>query len=231
MKPLRVGATPCAYCGTPDASDRDHVIPRCLYPASSAGSTVQRVTVPACRSCNGGWSDDEVQFRNVLMVAGPANEAREELWTTSVQRSFDKVDGPRRASDLLALMVPVVERGVHRHRVYPEQHEPTMRVVRKIVRGLVHHHGLGTAIPDGRVDAEVLKEGFPSGFLEHMQYEHRDPEIADYHWTSLPSDDIHSFWLLRFYRVCVFRATVFRHAASGNDNESGRPDGLRRTQT
>src|SRR4051812_38706332 len=41
----------CAYCGSAPAVDDEHVFPRSWYPDTTP-STVKRVTVPACRSCN-----------------------------------------------------------------------------------------------------------------------------------------------------------------------------------
>jgi hypothetical protein len=86
---------PCAYCGNPsDKRDKEHVFPRNLYPISKASSKIQRLTIPACNKCNNSWSDDEVHFRNMLVIAGdPLSPAREELWKTTVDRSFELVDG------------------------------------------------------------------------------------------------------------------------------------------
>jgi hypothetical protein len=61
---------------------------------------VQRITVPACRDCNHGWSDDEAHFRSVLTIAGEPNEVARELWNGKIKRSFQKVDGRRRFIDL-----------------------------------------------------------------------------------------------------------------------------------
>ena len=142
----------CAYCGREDVKvDREHVIPRCLYPASKAGSKVQRITVPSCHSCNHGWSDDEAHFRNVLMMAGEANDAVTDLWSGKTRRALRDVDGYRRASDLLSIMEEAQVRGVVRHKIFPARDPRVLRVVRKIVRGLVYHHGLGAAVPDTAV--------------------------------------------------------------------------------
>ncbi len=62
----------CAYCGAAAAKrdlEREHVFPRCCYPASRGSSKVQRLTVPACRACNGSWSDDEAHFRSIMVIA------------------------------------------------------------------------------------------------------------------------------------------------------------------
>ena len=102
----------CAYCGKEGATDREHVIPKCLYPPSRSTSRVQRLTVPACRHCNNSWSSDEAHFRNVLMIAGEPNEAVREIWEGRVRRSFAQIDGRTRLTELVQQMVPVKVNGI-----------------------------------------------------------------------------------------------------------------------
>lgn len=83
----------CAYCGSTNASTDDHVVPTALYPHSKAGSRVQRITVPACLPCNKSWADDEVHFRNMLLISGDPNPVVRELWEGKTSRSFTQVDG------------------------------------------------------------------------------------------------------------------------------------------
>ena len=120
----------CAYCGVQvRGRERDHLIPRCLYPASLAGSKVQRITVPVCRLCNRGWSDDEAHFRNVILVAGAPNAPVTELWETKAVPSFSEVDGPRRAEDLLRQITRLNEGAAGLAAIYPAQDERVMRIV------------------------------------------------------------------------------------------------------
>jgi len=44
------------------------------------------ITVPECPACNRGWSDDEVHFRTVLLLAGEPNDSVKELWTPKPRR-------------------------------------------------------------------------------------------------------------------------------------------------
>jgi NMD protein affecting ribosome stability and mRNA decay len=78
-----VGVRLCSYCGVSPTTDMEHIVPRCFYPSSKATSTVQRVTIPACRSCNDGWADDEAHTKHVLLVAGESNAAVQELWPSA----------------------------------------------------------------------------------------------------------------------------------------------------
>ncbi len=195
----------CAYCGKPvPKSDRDHVIPKCLYPSSKSKSKVQRLTVPACRMCNGSWADDEAHFRNVLVIAGKANPPVRELWNTTTNRGFQKVDGKRRLSDLLAQMKQVGSR----HIVYPGHDPKVMRIVCKIIRGLCYHHGIPTPIEEIRVWADVLKYVVPAAFLAKMTYAHREKDIFEYRYQVLEEMGIHSAWLLTFFERRTFIGLV-----------------------
>lgn len=106
---------PCAYCGTVDAPEREHVIPSCLYPPSrGTTSNVPRLAVPACGECNRGWSDDEAHFRNVLLLAGEPNDAVSELWAGKIRRSLARPDARRRAKDPFAIIM-VLRRPCRNH--------------------------------------------------------------------------------------------------------------------
>lgn len=199
----------CAYCGkhVPRA-EREHVVPRGLYPASKKDSRVQRLTVPACRRCNSRWADDEVHFRNVLLVSGKPNRPVQELWETTTRRSFQKVDGRRRLLDLYAQMIPIEAPEGTRHMVYPARDERVMRIIRKIVRGLCHHHGIMSPVHDRQVRADVLKYVVPAEFLAEMSYHHLEKDIFEYRYAVLDESGIHSAWLLTFFERRTFIATV-----------------------
>lgn len=206
----------CGYCGKPaDRLEREHVIPRCLYPDSKAKSRVQRLTVFSCGDCNRGWSDDEAHFRNVLLVAGEPNAAVQELWTTTARRSFKQSDGHRRLRDLTALMEPVQLDGKDRWMIYPARDERVLRVIKKIVRGLSHHHGVESALPETRITADVMKFRIPDEFLKEIQFQHRESDIIQY-WYEIFEDGVtSSVWLLNFFKRRMFIAWVSRSEEGG----------------
>jgi hypothetical protein len=162
----------CSYCG-------EHVFPRSLYPLSRSGSRVRRLTIPSCNECNRGWSDDEVHFRDVLVLAGEPNEARRELWETTIRRSFKEKDGMRRVRDLVEILHPIEIDGNNRQMVYPGQDDRVLRIVRKILHGLCHHHGVMSAVSEKRIWADILKYQIPKEFLSEMACEHREQDIAE----------------------------------------------------
>jgi hypothetical protein len=198
----------CSYCGERLATDSEHVFPRNLYPMSKSGSRVQRLTIPSCNECNKGWSDGEVHFRNVLALAGQPNEARLELWETTIRRSFKEKDGIRRVRDLVEIMHPVEIDGNERHMVYPGQDDRVLRIVKKIIRGLCHYHGVMSAVSEKRVWADIVKYQIQEEFLSEMAYEHREQDIAEYRYQILLEYGIDSAWLITFFQRIAFVGMV-----------------------
>ncbi|WP_315745465.1 MULTISPECIES: hypothetical protein [unclassified Bradyrhizobium] len=203
----------CAYCGK-DAATYDHVVSRALYPASKAKSRFQRIKVPACSACNGGWVDDEPHFRNVLMVAGDPNAAVRELWESKVWRSFHHTDGLRRVRDLARKIEPVETSGGPRHMIYPGRDERVLRIVKKVVRGLSYHHGLLSPVSDDQVFADIHRFVIPDAFLEEMTAAHAEADILEYRYAVIEVEDIHAVWLLTFYGRTPFLGLVFHSSAS-----------------
>lgn len=52
----------CIYCRAPNATDRDHVPPLCLFPTRPTDA----ITVPSCRDCNENHGRDDERVRNLL---------------------------------------------------------------------------------------------------------------------------------------------------------------------
>lgn len=204
---------PCAYCGQAGAATVDHVIPRSLYPLSKSSSRIQRITVPTCEVCNGSWTDDEAHFRNMLLISGNSNASVLELWEGKVRRSFGYADGRRRRLDLMAQMKPVQSTDGLQHKVYPGRDARVMRIIRKVIRGLCHHHDVLTAVGDDQVWATLQTFPIPPAFLEEMMHYHVEEDIVQYKYALTEDDsNINSCWLLRFYERTLFFGIVFRSA-------------------
>ena len=210
----------CAYCGERIATDREHVFPKNLYPESKIKSRVQRLTIPSCNVCNNGWSDDEAHFRNVLALSGEPNNSRRELWETTVKRSFRQIDGPRRVQDIVSTWRQVEVDGRVRHMIYPGEDNRVVRVVKKIVRGLCHHHQIMSAVPESRVWVDVMKYRTPDEFLGQMAYDHREPDIAEYRYSVIEEVGIQSAWLITFFERVTFIGIVL-NSEDGVFEESG----------
>ena len=202
----------CAYCGSRfarRAGTRDHVVPACLYPASSASSKVSRITVPACFKCNNGWSSDEPHFRALMQMASTANRPATELWRAKTLPSFAKADGLSRLQSVYERMKPIEMNGQQRFMVYPAQDPRVLRIARKAVRGLLHHHKLLTAVPEVDVWVDVLRFRFPPAFEEEfVTPPATDPQVFSYRYWLSRESDLHSAWTLRFFESCTFLAVV-----------------------
>jgi hypothetical protein len=202
----------CAYCGRDDACTIDHVVSQALYPPSKSGSKLRRITVPACRPCNDSWADDEAHFRNVLLLSGEPTPAVRELWEGKTRRSFTYADGLRRARDLAVQLVPVTTAEGERHMIFPARDERVLRIVRKTVRGLCHHHGLLSAVADGQVWADIYRFEIPPAFLAEMTVGGTDRDVLEYRFGLGDEPEIHSGWLLTYYGRTPFFCIVFGSA-------------------
>ena len=199
----------CAYCGKP-ASDREHVFPKCLYPPSKNKSKIQRLTIPACNECNNSWADDEAHFRDVMVLAGKPGGIANELWET-VQRSFKKSDGRRRAKDIISQLKPVEG---NNYKIYPGRDERVIRVVKKVIRGLSHHYEIMTAVPESLVWVNILKYQIQENFLDEMAHDHREEDIAEYDYQVLNDyeHNICSAWIITFLgRIPFLGIVLFRN--------------------
>jgi len=199
----------CAYCGKIGETTTEHVIPSCFYPSSKAASRVQRITVRACGQCNDGWADDEAHAKHVLLVAGESNAAVQELWPSARRAMTVAGDGRRRLLDLVAQLVPTVIDGRERHVIYPGRDERVMRVIRKIVRGLCHHHAVATAVLDALVRAQVLDPPPLPELLRGIELHHAERDIIEYWYDdSGEPPAIQSMCFLRFFDRRDFLALV-----------------------
>ena len=199
----------CAYCGKP-ASDWEHVFPKCLYPTSKSKSKIQRLTVPACNECNNSWANDEAHFRDVMVLAGEPGRSANELWET-VQRSFKKCDGRRRLKDIFLQLKSV---GGNNYKIYPGQNEGVIRIVKKVIRGLSHHHEIMTAVPESLVWVDILKFPIPEKFLDEMIWNHKEEDIVKYGYQILNDyeNNIRSAWTITFLgRVRFIGAVLFQN--------------------
>jgi hypothetical protein len=200
----------CSYCGREvNKTQHEHIFPRNLYPQTKAQSKIQRLTIPACSKCNNSWADDEAHFRNVLILAGDnPNLVRDELFSGPISRSFKKLDGMKRISDLLDLMKPIETEHGKRQMIYPAEDDRILRVVKKVIRGLCHYHQLYSPILGHRVWVDVLKYSIPAEYINSMNYFHRERDIAEYWYSEIDDDLIQSVWIIRFFETVKFIGLV-----------------------
>jgi len=172
-----------------------------------------------------------VHFRNLLLVAGEATPTVRELWDGKARRSFGYSDGRRRIRDLVSQMVPVPTASGERHMVYPGRDERVMRIVRKVVRGLCHHHELLSPVADAQVWGDVQRFEIPPEFLAAMTSAHAEEDVLQYRFGVIDEPDIHSSWLLRFFERTPFFCIVYQSVEARKRVEADRQEGAAAQQS
>jgi hypothetical protein len=202
----------CTYCGSTGVPlERGHVVPKSLYPDSRKTSRLQLITVPECATCNRGWSDDEAHFRTVLLLAGEPNDSVREIWTTKAAPSFSHADGRRRVLDIWERLVPVEVENMARHMIYPGRDERVIRIIKKIVGGLSHFHGIESRVDPSRIFADVLRYPVPDELWREGTFHERESDIFRYWFRSYEDDrekELSSLWILTFFDQRTFIAVV-----------------------
>jgi hypothetical protein len=153
----------------------------------------------------------------MLLISGDRTSVVNELWEGPTRRSFTKVDGRKRARDLVTYIVPVQTPQGERHMVYPGRDERVLRIVRKVVRGLCHYHKLLSPVFDEQVWADVQKFEIPPEFLKEMTSAHVEEDVLQYRFSVIEHPDIHSCWLLRFFVRTPFFCIVYRRPQTQAD--------------
>ncbi|MEK6675633.1 MAG: hypothetical protein AABZ47_08270 [Planctomycetota bacterium] len=95
-----------------------------------------------------------------------------------------------------------------------------VRVVKKVVRGLSHHHNILSGVPESRVWVDVMKYRMPDEFLVQMEYAHRERDIAEYRYSIIEEVGIQSAWLMTFFERVTFIGIV-SSAEGGVFEEAG----------
>lgn len=197
----------CAYCGEDGADEPDHVVPGCLYPRGWAPD--EYLTVPSHAACNRSFSAAEMSFKEDISTAG-SNDAAAATRET-VLSSFRRPPTHHRGRQLLERL--------HEGRIYPFQNPDTLRVLRKVVRGLAFYHALFIALPEDRVTVSPTKYEIPPAFVPDARiHEVRHSDIFeslgfvidDLGDEPAGPEDAHSFWRLRFYDRVRFDAWIGR---------------------
>ncbi len=209
--------TTCIYCQGPGETS-DHVPPQCFFGQPLPDDMI---TVPACETCNRGFSSDDEFVRNMLVSVAEAENhpvAKRSLLskrTRSLRRSRRLY---QRTLHTLRPVELVSEGGIILGRSYAmDFNQPQVdRFFRRLVRGLIFHLK-GSVFQDclvewnGLSDRRVLRfvqsqlpphptfhGSVGADAFEFAAYMHEDPAAS-------------SLWLLRFYAGPCFRA-LFRPA-------------------
>ncbi|MBZ9703259.1 MULTISPECIES: hypothetical protein [unclassified Mesorhizobium] len=124
--------------------------------------------------------------------------------------------------DLIAQMRPVMHEDQERYMIYPGKDPRVVQTLRKVLRGLSHHHGIRSAVRDGEVFVDVLKVPVPLDVIDRMISAYAEPDILDYRYAVVDdTPGIESAWSLRFYERTVFVGIIFASAQARERFEAG----------
>ena len=225
----------CVYCGTINPTTRDHVPPKCLFPAPWSSDLI---TVPACAECNNSAAKDDEYFRLVLSLRWdtrhhPAAAAVSSAAVRQLLRPEGRVFAESffRGFQEVCLHVPGMHDPVQTG-LYDVDMKRLKRVGRRIVLGLFAHH-FGTRLPDAcatRVwclDALDRNRGEAFASISGMLRGFNGREVQTvangafrYSFMRVKDSDDHpnsSVWRLCFYGAILFLATTMdRHMREMN---------------
>lgn len=144
----------CAICGVREASTRDHVPPKNLFPEPRPSDLI---TVPACCECNNGSSVEDEDFRTYLALQiGKQSDIADKLWLSS-KRSLDRRTRMRREFlKSLATATILTPAGPVQRTAFAIPCRVYDVVFERVVRGLYLHHFGSILGPDVKVEVEPL---------------------------------------------------------------------------
>lgn len=166
----------CVLCGENDASTSEHVPPRGFF----KGVSGQFITVPACKECNNGSSEDDELLRNYLSaeIGGETEESRK-LWEDGAHRSFLRSKKYRDA--LFTSLQEVIVKDKNGNEIKKLAfHIPVSlyhRIFSKITKGLFFHHTASILALDIPISIDSLTSN-PTSYMPIFKQLNRN-EICD----------------------------------------------------
>lgn len=198
----------CAICGKRQATTRDHVPPRGIFPKPRP----QLVTVPACVSCNQGSSQHDEAFRTYLSLhVGTSDPRRRNLFGNALSslrhnaRLLHEVLG---SSQEIPFITPSgLYAGTGLRVLWNSKSHDA--VVERCIRGLYFHHFGSVLGEDVQVSVQWLRS-IPTSMAADVRQLTLEVVAKDqfaYRYARSPDEPRRSIWLFNFYG---------RHFASGH---------------
>jgi len=189
----------------------DHVFSRGLFPDGHV--RIKNVlTVPACSTCNNGFSADEEHFRNLVVnLASEYSEEANQILFSKIKRSIEKAPGKGHQllakMELVNLFDPSGNYLGERTKIHisEEDWQHHHRVLDKYIKGLFFAQK-GKLIPENyRLKHFLAKPEKLPAFVEHLPNLNLDEkDIVVYGSNFIPDSDI-SLWLTVYYDQVAFQ--------------------------
>lgn len=223
---LSVSAVPksCVYCGGVATLTRDHIPPKSLFKSPRPAL----ITVWACATCNGAFSNDDDYFW--LTLASRAETTQNPEATDAAVRAIKHLMRPEAAGFRSAFLASVQSVEVKTPSglyigdslAYDVSFRRLNRVAARITRGLFCFEHK-TLLAPGYVAAARALEGFPPEadgvlrpLLEFVRagHTHSIGRVFSYRFRSIPDDPESSLTLFEIYEATRFLGLTIK----GRDN-------------
>ncbi len=201
----------CAYCGTVGDVTADHVFSRGLFPETYIRKP-NVLIVPACSTCNNGFSADEEHFRVFLInLSAEYSKEADDILFSKIKRSIEKAPG--KGHNILANMELVnlfdpegnflgEKTKIH---ISEDDWRRHHRVLDKYIKGLFFALK-GRVIPSNYRLRHILAkpEKLAQFAAQIPNYNLDEKEIVVYGSNFIPNSDT-SIWLTVFYDQVAFQ--------------------------
>ena len=193
--------TLCAICGEQNATTRDHVPPKSIFPTPRPNHLV---TVPCCFDCNNGASDLDDLFKVYLSLqAAGTNEIAIALFENKTLRTLERNQRLLNTINEQSTRVQITnDKGEKESRLGVQWNSKAHdAVIERTIRGLYFHHS-GHVVPrDTALSVQWLKE-IPKEVLPKLHLFQEvilgDSQVI-YKYYIYPESPQYSLWLFDFY--------------------------------
>lgn len=191
----------CVICGTRLASTSEHLPPRGFF----KGTSGQFRTVPACKECNNGSSQDDEILRNYISLQiGKQTEASKKLWENGALRSLNR--SQRIRSNLFENMYETKSFDNHdKKQICLSFLVPTdlyQRVFERVTKGYFFLHS-GKLLPQ-KTPIKINLLNTPPDLSLHefqiLEYHSFSEEIFEYRFGFDPDNFCNSLWLFTVHK-------------------------------
>lgn len=219
----------CVYCGTKEATTRDHVAPLCLFVDPKPPNLL---TVPVCEDCNNEKSRDDTILRDVLMVdIDNSHPIAQHLLATKVKRAVER--NRSEVARLVAQAGDAQPRHDHEGKYLGDAHKADLppgtmdRILSRMVHGLFFSER--RAILPNEHELVVLRQ--PAATFPALYGGMANPlartfgHVFGFTWVRTP-DPLRMLWLLWFYDSVVYSVTskaMPREQPTADDVETTAP--------
>jgi len=193
--------TVCAICGNNEATTRDHVPPKSIFPKPRPDNLI---TVPACVDCNNGSSELDDLFKVYLsMHAAGESEIARRLFTEKTARTLERNQAllSQIAEESKGLQIEDEKGNLVTRTGVLWNSEAHDSIIERTIRGLFFHHA-GTIVPEGTVLKVQWLRGVPEDIEQKIGLFTEvciGEDQVIYKYLIYEEDPRYSLWLFEFY--------------------------------